>query len=120
MPRVKRGVNAKKKRRKIQKLSKGFFGTRSRCYRVATEAVERGLAFAYRDRKARKREFRRLWIVRINAAVRAHGLSYGTFMKGLKKADVALDRKVLAEMALKDPAAFAQIVSRAKQMLIQA
>ncbi len=117
MPRVKRSVHAKKKRRKVFKLSKGYYGSRSKCYRIATEAVDRGLAYAYRDRKARKREFRRLWIARINAAVRAEGMTYSTFINGLKKAQVELDRKVLADIALHDPAAFSQIVSVARQAL---
>ncbi len=117
MPRVKRGVHAKKKKRKILKLAKGYYGARSRCYRIATEAVERGLAYAYMGRKLRKRDFRRLWIARINAAVREHGLSYSAFMGGLKKANIELNRKVLAEMALNDPAAFAKVVSSAKEAL---
>ncbi len=117
MPRVKRGVHAKKKKRKILKLAKGYYGARSRCYRIATEAVERGLAYAYMGRKLRKRDFRRFWIARINAAVREHGLSYSAFMGGLKKANIELNRKVLAEMALNDPAAFAKVVSSAKEAL---
>ncbi len=117
MPRVKRSVHAKKKRRKVFKLAKGYYGSRSKCYRIATEAVDRGLAYAYRDRKARKREFRRLWIARINAAVRAEGMTYSTFINGLKKAQVELDRKVLADIALHDPEAFSQIVSVARQAL---
>lgn len=117
MPRVKRGVHAKKKRRKILKLAKGYYGARSRCYRIATEAVERGLAYAYAGRKLKKRDFRRLWIARINAAVRDHGLSYSAFMGGLKKANIDLDRKILAEMAVNDPQAFAKVVSSAREAL---
>ncbi len=117
MPRVKRGVHAKKKRRKILKLAKGYYGARSRCYRIATEAVERGLAYAYRDRRARKRDFRRLWIARINAAVRPFGLSYSAFIGGLKKANIDLNRKVLADMAVTDPAAFAKVVASAKEAI---
>lgn len=117
MPRVKRGVHAKKKRRKILKLAKGYYGARGRCYRIATEAVERGLAYAYRDRKARKRDFRRLWIARINAAVRPYGLSYSTFIGGLKKANIDLNRKVLADMAITDQVAFSKIVSSAKEAI---
>lgn len=117
MPRVKRGLHAKKKRRKILKLSKGYYGARGKCYRIATEAVERGLAYAYRDRKARKREFRRLWIARINAAVRSEGLSYSKFISALKKVNITLDRKVLADIAVNDEKGFSQIVSMAKGAL---
>lgn len=109
MARVKRSVTGRKKRRKIMKLAKGFFGARRRAYRLATESVNRALAFAFRDRKARKREFRSLWIARINAATRLNNLSYSRFIDGLKKAGVAMDRKVLADIAVHDPRAFAVI-----------
>jgi large subunit ribosomal protein L20 len=114
MPRVKRSMHARKKRRKILKLAKGYFGARSRLYRVATEAVERAMKFAYRDRKVRKRNFRRLWIARINAAARMHGLSYSKFMDGVKKAGVELDRKILADLAINDPQGFTQLVTIVK------
>ncbi|MCX5851010.1 MAG: 50S ribosomal protein L20 [Deltaproteobacteria bacterium] len=114
MPRVKRSITARKKRRKILKLAKGYYSSRSRLYRTATEAVERAMKFAYRDRKARKREFRNLWIVRINAAARLNGLSYSTFIDGMKKAGIDLDRKVLADLAVNDPEAFAKIAVMAK------
>jgi large subunit ribosomal protein L20 len=113
MSRVKRSVNAKKKRRKILKLAKGFFGARKRLYSLAKESVMRGLKFAYRDRKVRKRDFRKLWITRINAAARLNGVTYSRLMNGLRKAGIELDRKVLADLAVNDPNAFAQIVNRA-------
>jgi large subunit ribosomal protein L20 len=109
MARIKRSVTGRKKRRKILKLAKGFFGARRRTYRLATESVNRALAFAFRDRKARKREFRSLWIARINAAARIHSISYSRFINGLKKAGVTMDRKVLADIAVHDPRAFAAI-----------
>ena len=109
MARVKRGVAGRKKRKKIMRLAKGFFGARRRTYRLATESVNRALAFAFRDRKARKREFRSLWIARINAAARLNNLSYSRFIDGLRKAGVAMDRKVLADIAVHDPRAFAAI-----------
>lgn len=114
MGRVKRSVNAKKKRRKILKLAKGYFGARSRLYRVATEAVERAMKFAYRDRKVRKRDFRRLWIARINAATRMHGISYSKFMDGIKKAGVEIDRKILADLAVNHPQDFFKVVNIVK------
>ena len=110
MARVKRGIHARKKRRKILKLAKGYFGARSRLYRTATEAVNRAMKFAYRDRKARKRDFRKLWIARINAASRINGISYSKFIDGLKKAGVGLDRKILADLAVHDSKAFEKIV----------
>ncbi|MCX7816852.1 MAG: 50S ribosomal protein L20 [Syntrophales bacterium] len=110
MPRMKRAVTAKKKRRKILKMAKGYYGARSRLIRTATEAVNRALKYAYRDRRTRKREFRKLWIARINAAVRNHGLSYSKFIDALKKANVNLDRKVLADIAVNDPSGFKHIV----------
>ncbi|MCX7635227.1 MAG: 50S ribosomal protein L20 [Syntrophales bacterium] len=114
MPRVKRAITAKKKRRKILKLAKGFFGARSRLIRTATEAVDRSLKYAYRDRRVRKRDFRKLWIARINAAARLHGVTYSYFIAGIKKAQVAMDRKILADIAVNEPAAFAKLVQIAK------
>lgn len=114
MPRVKRGYKARRRRNRMLKLAKGHGGARHNRFVTAKESVQRGLAFAYRDRKVKKRSFRRLWIVRINAAVREHGLSYSRFVSGLKKADVALDRKVLAELAVSDPAGFAAVADLAK------
>ncbi len=117
MARVKRAVNAVKKRRKIMRLSKGYFGAKSKQYRTAKQAVMKSLAYSYRGRKQRKRDFRRLWITRINAAARMNGLSYSKFMNGLKLAGVELNRKVLAEMAVNDAAAFAQLVETARGAL---
>ena len=114
MPRVKRGFRARRRRNKVLKLAKGYVGGRRKLYRTATETVDRALSFAYRDRKAKKRDFRKLWIVRINAAAREHGLSYSRFISGLKKAEVALDRKVLADIAVSDPAGFAAVAEMAK------
>lgn len=111
--RVKRGVSARKKRRKILKLAKGYYGARRRLYRVATEAVERALKFAFRDRRARKREFRSIWIARISAAARENNISYSKLINGMKKAGIELDRKVLSEIAIHDPQGFSQIVSEA-------
>ena len=116
MPRVTRGTKARRRRNRILKQAKGFVGGR-KLYRQGRETVEKGLTYAYRDRKVRKREFRRLWIVRINAAARAEGLSYSTFMSGLKQAGVEVDRKVLAEMAINEHDAFAQLVTVAKSNL---
>ena len=117
MPRVKRSVHARKRRRKVLEQAKGYWGLKSRSYRYAKEQVEHSLAYAYRDRKAKKRTFRRLWIVRINAAARQHDLSYNQFVAGLKKANIELDRKVLADIAVEDPAAFAGIAAQAKAAL---
>ena len=117
MARIKRAVTAHKKRRKALKLAKGYFGAKSKQYRTASEQVRRSLRYAYTGRKLRKREFRSLWITRINAAARLSGMSYSRFMNGLKKAGVELDRKVLADIAVSDPAAFAKIVEIAKQAL---
>ena len=114
MPRVKRSVAARKRRRRILKEAKGFYGGRSKLYRVAREAVERAWRYAYRDRKQRKRQFRALWITRINAGARENGLSYSRFMNGLKGAGVEVDRKILAQLAVDDPQAFAQLAERAK------
>jgi len=109
MPRVRRGTKSRQRHKKILKLAKGNVGGRRRGYRQARSTVEKGLTYAYRDRKARKRDFRGLWIVRINAAARTHGLSYSRFVAGLKKAGVDLDRKVLADLAVRDPAAFGEL-----------
>ena len=117
MPRVKRAQHAHKKRRKVLKQARGYFGRRHSSYRLAKEQVDRSLVYAYRDRKAKKRVMRRLWIVRINAAARQHDLSYNQFMAGLKKANVELDRKVLADLAVSDPAAFTAVVGQAKAAL---
>lgn len=117
MPRVKRGVNAKKKRKKVLKAAKGMRGARGRLYRIATEAVDRALAYAFRDRKAKKREFRSLWIARINAAARLNDMSYSQLMSGMKKANIEIDRKNLAHLAVNDPRGFSHIVSMAKASL---
>lgn len=115
MPRVKRGVRAHARHKKVLKMAKGYRGGRRRLYRSAREGVDRALCFAYRDRKVRKREFRNLWIVRINAAVRPHGLSYSRFINCLGKADIRLDRKVLADLAVFYPEDFARVVALAKE-----
>jgi large subunit ribosomal protein L20 len=117
MPRVKRSVHARKKRRKVLDQAKGYWGLKKSSYRYAKEQVEHSLAYAYRDRKAKKRTFRQLWIIRINAAARQNGMSYNQFMSGLRKADVELDRKVLAELAVSDPKAFGALAQRAKSAL---
>ena len=109
--RVKRGFKARRRRNKVLKLAKGFRGGRSKLYRTAADAVDKALMYAYRDRRARKRDFRKLWIVRINAAARMNGLSYSKFMHGLNQTGCELDRKVLADLAVSDPAGFAQIAS---------
>ena len=114
MARIKRAVNAHKKRRKIFKLAKGYWGAKSKQCRAASEQVRRSLRYAYTGRKLRKRDFRRLWIVRINAAARLSGMSYSTFINGLKKANVNVNRKMLADMAVNDAAGFAQLVELAK------
>jgi len=115
--RVKRGVKARRRRNKILKLAKGFRGGRSKLIRTASDSVDKALNYAYRDRKARKRDFRRLWIARINAASRMNDLSYSKFIHGLKSAGVQLDRKVLAELAVSDPSGFAQIAKLASENL---
>jgi large subunit ribosomal protein L20 len=114
MPRVKRGNKRRLKRKKVLRRAKGYYLAKSSLYRIAREQVQRSLRFAYRDRRARKRDFRRLWIVRINAAARLNEITYSRLMHGLKQADVLLDRKSLAEMAVHDPAAFGQIVTIAR------
>ena len=115
--RVKRGYKARKRRKKVLKLAKGYRGGRSKLFRTAADAVDKALMYAYRDRRVRKRNFRRLWIARINAAARMHKLSYSKFIHGLKLADIELDRKVLAELAISDPAGFAQIANLASEQL---
>lgn len=117
MPRVKGGPKGARRRKKILKMAKGYFGARSRLLRTAKEAVDRALAYAYRDRRARKREFRRLWIARINAAARQNQINYRDLIHGLKEAKVEVNRKMLADLALNDPAAFSQMVQMAKQHL---
>lgn len=115
--RIKRGVNAVKKRRKIMKLSKGYFGAKSKLYRVARQAVMKSLNYAYVGRRLKKRDFRKLWIARINAACRLNGMSYSTFMHGLKLAEINLNRKVLADMAINDATGFAALAETAKAQL---
>src|ERR687892_1997954 len=117
MPRVKRSVHARKKRRKVLGQAKGYWGLKKSSYKYAKEQVEHSLVYAYRDRKNRKRTFRQLWITRINAAARANGLSYNQFVNGCGKAGIELDRKILADLAVSDPAAFGAIAERAKAAL---
>ena len=117
MPRVKRAVNAHKKRRVVLRRARGYYGAKSRSYRAAKEQVRHSLQYQYRDRRNKKREIRRLWITRINAAARLNGMSYSTFMNGLKKSGIELDRKVLADMAVNDAAAFAALVEVAGKAL---
>ncbi|MEZ4599444.1 MAG: 50S ribosomal protein L20 [Syntrophotaleaceae bacterium] len=117
MPRVKRGFKARRRRNKILKLAKGYRGARSKLFRSATEAVDRGLKYAFRDRKVKKRDFRALWIARINAGARDNGLSYSRLVHGLKKAEIGLDRKILAQLAVADPAGFSAVVEKAKAQL---
>ena len=114
MARMKMSVNAKKRRRKVFKLAKGYFGAKSKQYRAATEQVARSLRYAYIGRRLRKRDFRKLWIARINAAVRPYGLSYSRFINGLKLAGIEVNRKILADLAVNDPQAFAKLVDAAK------
>mgnify|MGYP004006159851 CR=1 FL=1 len=117
MARVKRGVTARKRHKKILKEAKGYYGARSRVFRVAKQAVIKAAQYAYRDRKQRKRQFRALWITRINAAAREHGLNYSNFMHGLKKASIEVDRKVLADLAVHEKPAFAKFAEQAKAAL---
>ena len=117
MTRVKRSVHARKKRRKVLAEASGYWGLKSKIYRRAKEQVQHSLQYAYRDRRVRKRDFRRLWIVRINAAARIHGLSYSQMMHGMKRAEIGIDRKVLADLAVHEPKAFAQIAEKAKAAL---
>ena len=115
--RIKRGFKARRRRKKVLKLAKGFRGGRSKLFRTATDAVDKALMYSYRDRRTRKRDFRRLWITRINAAARINNLPYSKFIRGLKLAGVELDRKVLADLAISDPAGFAKIANLAAQQL---
>ena len=117
MPRVKRGVTAHAKHKKVMAKAKGYYGRRKNVYRVAVQAVTKAGQYAYRDRRQRKRQFRALWIARINAAARECGISYSRFINGLKKAEIAIDRKVLADIAVFDKAAFAQLAEQAKASL---
>ena len=114
MPRVKRGVTARARHKKVLARAKGYYGARSRVFRVANQAVIKAGQYAYRDRRQRRREFRALWIIRVNAAAREHGLSYSTFINGLKKASITIDRKVLADIAVHDRTAFAALAEAAK------
>ena len=114
MPRVTRGVRGARKRKRVLQMAEGYQGARGRLLRSAREAVERALRYAYRDRRVRKREFRRLWIVRINAAAKSHDITYSRFMAGLRKANVTLDRKILADIAVHDAEGFADLVQIAK------
>ena len=117
MPRVKRGVVAHRRHKKILKQAKGYYGARSRVFRVAKQAVIKAGQYAYRDRRQKKREFRRLWIQRINAAAREHGMSYSRFINGLKKAEIGVDRKMLAELAVNDKVAFKALAEKAQAQL---
>ena len=117
MPRAKNSVASRRRRKKVLKQAKGYFGARGRLFRTAREAVDRAQAYSYRDRRNRKRDFRRLWIARINAAARLHGLSYSQLINGLSRADIAVNRKILADMAVRDPGAFASVVEEAKSHL---
>jgi large subunit ribosomal protein L20 len=119
VPRVKRSVHARKKRRKVLDQASGYWGLKHSSYKRAKEQVERSLVYAYRDRKTKKRTLRRLWIIRINAAARRHDLSYNQFISGLKKAEIELDRKVLADLAVSDPEGFGRIAAQAKAALSQ-
>ena len=118
MARVKRGVTSHAKHKKVMKAAKGFYGRRKNTIRIAKQAVEKSMQYAYRDRKIRKRNFRALWIQRINAATRLHGLSYGRFIDGLNKAGIELDRKVMSDMAIHEPQAFALLVEQSKASLV--
>ena len=117
MPRVKTGVVRRRRHKKILKMAKGFYAGRSRHFRKAKEQVERSMVYTYRDRKQNKREFRKLWIIRINAACRLNEMSYSQFINGLKKAGIELDRKILADMAMNDAASFTSVVAQAKAAL---
>jgi len=117
MARVKRGVTTRRRHKKILKLAKGYYGAKSRWYKLANQYVVRALAQAYRDRRVRKRDFRRLWIARINAAARSNGMSYSRLINGLRKAGVTVNRKVLADLAARDHAAFTELVAKAKEGL---
>ncbi len=114
MPRAKGGPKTRARRKRVLNLAEGYWGAKSKLFRSATEQVDRSLKYAYRDRKARKRDFRRLWIARINAAARLNGMSYSKFIAGLTKAGIALDRKILSDLAISDPAGFAKLAETAK------
>jgi large subunit ribosomal protein L20 len=116
MPRVKRGNKRRLKRKKILRRAKGYYLSKSKLYRIAKQQVQRSLRFAYRDRRARKRDFRRLWIVRINAAAREHSMSYSTLIASLKRAGVELDRRMLADLAVRDPSAFGALVAATREV----
>ena len=118
MPRVKRGVTARARHKKVMKAAKGYYGARSRVYRVAVQAVTKAGQYAYRDRRQKKRQFRQLWIARINAAARQNGLSYSRFINGLKKASIEIDRKILSDIAVHDKLAFTALVEKAKAALV--
>ena len=117
MPRAKRGFKARRRRKKILKLASGYFGAKSKLFRPAKQAVMKSLTYAYRDRRVRKRDFRKLWITRINAGVRLHGISYSRFINGLKQANVEINRKMLSEMAINDPESFGKLCELAKTQL---
>lgn len=117
MARIKRGVTTRRRHKRVLKQAKGYFGRKSKLFKVANQAAMKSGVYAYRDRRRKKRDFRKLWIARINAGSRANGLSYSRFMNGLKKADIALDRKVLADLAVNDKASFASLVEKAKAAL---
>lgn len=117
MPRVNHAVATKKRKKKVLKLAKGYWGGRSRLFRTAQEAVDRAQAYAYRDRRQRKRDFRRLWISRINAAARLNGISYSQLVHGLNKAGIVINRKILADLAVRDPSAFTAVVERSRSHL---
>lgn len=118
MSRVKRGVTAHARHKKVINLSKGFIGRSKNCFRSAIERLEKSMQYAYRDRRTKRRDLRRLWIIRINAAVREHGLKYSQFIYGLEKANINIDRKVLSELAVNDKVAFAEIVNKVKAVLV--
>jgi len=120
MPRTKKAVQSRKRRKKVLKAAKGYVGSKHRLYRTALESVRRSLVYAYRDRRNKKREMRALWIAKINAAARLNGIGYGRLIDGLQKAGVGIDRKILADLAVNDAAAFTEIVGKAKQALEQA
>ncbi|MYH15111.1 MAG: 50S ribosomal protein L20 [Gammaproteobacteria bacterium] len=120
MPRPKRSVTSRARRKKVLKQAKGYYGARSRSFKVAKQAVIRAGQYAYRDRRQRKRQFRSLWIIRINAAARQHGLSYSRFIAGLKQAEIDMDRRVLADLALQEPDAFSALAEKAKAALAEA
>ena len=120
MPRVKSNVARHKRKKQVMKAARGAYGGRSKLWKAAKETVERGWVYAYRDRKNKKREFRRLWIVRINAAAHQNGLTYNAFMNGLRKAEIEVDRKILSDIAIKDPAAFTSLAEQAKKALAAA